>query len=336
MNQEELIDAFVELGEVLSRPSSPLDEAIRQSYLHNNWFTEENSRLAIDAIVKKFLQKEKLNEWLDKYDFPKQKKEKNIGLVMAGNIPLVGFHDFLCVLLSGNIAQIKLSSKDKFLLPFLVGKLSAINPAFKKKIYFVELLKKMDAVIATGSNNSSRYFEYYFGKYPHIIRKHRNSAAVLSGRETSEELKLLGKDIFHYFGMGCRSVSKLFVPLDYDFKVFFPAIESFKSMIEHHKYKNNYDYNSTLLLMNKTPHLTNNFLILVENKEMSSPIATLYYEHYKNEKELSGKLKASAEKIQCIVSHTSKQHIPFGQSQYPELWDYADGVDVMKFMKKVF
>lgn len=325
------ISALVGLGNLLKKKSAKFNEIILQTYFHNNWFIEENIRFAIQNIVEKFLNKEKLELWTSKYfsnPKPKIRNPKSIGMVMAGNIPLVGFHDFLCVLVSGNIAQVKLSSKDKFLLSLIAEKLVGIDASFKNKIHFVEILKNFDAVIATGSNNTSVHFEYYFGKYPHIIRKHRNSVAILNGDETRSDFEKLGKDIFQYFGMGCRNVSKLYAPQKYSFNDFFNAIDSFKNVIDHNKYKNNYDYNCTLLLMNKTPFLSNDFLMLAEKETISSPIATLHYEFYKNEKELLSKLKLQKENIQCVLRKND-----FGNSQLPELWDYADNIDTMKFLK---
>lgn len=325
-----LTNVFADLGKFLIEGNKKLDAVIRDSYLHNHWFTEENIRLSLEAISQNFLDKNKLSQWLSKYPMEKKRRRATIGLVMAGNIPLVGFHDFLCVLISGNNVLIKLSSKDEFLLPFIASQLSAIDDEFKNKIRFVERLKDFDAVIATGSDNSARYFNYYFGKYPHIIRKNRSSVAVLTGDETEEQLSLLGKDIFQYFGLGCRNVSKIYVPKRYSFNKFFEAIEPFRKVIDHNKYKNNYDYNCTLLLMNNTPYLSNDFLMLVEKCELVSPIATLYYEYYKNEHELKRKLESQKENIQCTIYPPS--FIEFGKAQETELWDYADNVDTLKFL----
>ncbi|MFN2262367.1 MAG: acyl-CoA reductase, partial [Psychroflexus sp.] len=187
-------------------------------------------------------------------------------------------------------------SNDKVLLPFLAEALIEIEPEFQNKIRFTEnKLENFDAVIATGSNNTARYFEYYFKNKPNIIRKNRNSVAVLSGRETKNELKTLGEDVFRYFGLGCRNISKLFVPKIYKFDTFFESIFEYKTYIDHHKYANNYDYNKAVYLMSSVKLLDNNFLILKEDSNYASPIGCLFYETYENEDELQNKLESDKE-----------------------------------------
>ena len=247
----------------------------------------------------------------------------------AGNIPFVGFHDFLCMLISGNNYIGKNASDDTLLLPWIAEELIKIEPKFKERISFVEKLKDMDAVIATGSNNTARYFEYYFSKYPHIIRKNRNAVAVLTGDEPKEELNLLGEDIFRYFGLGCRNVSKLYVPRGYNFNGFFEAMFSYSQVMQHNKYMNNYDYNRAVFLMRQIPFLENNFLIIREDASIPSPISVVHYEFYDEAEKLKENLAEHKEQIQCIVG---RDYIPFGQGQSPALWDYADGVDTMAFL----
>lgn len=253
---------------------------------------------------------------------------------MAGNIPLVGFHDFLTVLMSGHSVQIKQSSSDAFFLPLIALFLGHVEPGFKDKIIFSEeRLSEFDAVIATGSNNTARHFEYYFGDYPHIIRRNRNSVAILTGEESSEDLDALGEDIFRYFGLGCRSVSKLMVPSDYDFDLLFGAIYRFKDLIDYDKYRNNYDYNKAVYLMSRFELLENGFVMLKEDASYASPIATLFYEYYNDEDSLKKKLETDADLIQCIVGKGNDlNYIPFGQTQKPQLNDYADGVDTFEFL----
>lgn len=258
---------------------------------------------------------------------------------MPSNIPLAGFHDFFCVLLSGNIFVGKCSVQDKILLPAISKMLTDIDPLFKKYIFFVEnKLEKIDAVIATGSNNSARYFEYYFGKYPHIIRKNRNSVALLTSNETEEELTLLANDIFRYFGLGCRNVSKIFIPLNYDFKIFFNAIFGWNNIIHHNKYANNYSYNKAVYLMNKIKIWDNGFLLMKEDVDLSSPVAVLYYEYYQDKKQLNDRLTGNKENIQCIVSNEKiplpleEARVRYGKGQHPELWDFSDRVDTMEFL----
>jgi hypothetical protein len=230
---------------------------------------------------------------------------------------------------------IKLSSQDKQLIPYILDKLTEIEPGFKEQFEFIERLKDFDAVIATGSNNTSRYFEYYFSKVPHIIRKNRNSIAVLSGKESREELRALGHDIFDYYGLGCRNVSKFYIPKGYNFNTFFESIEDFKSVADHHKYNNNYDYNKSIFLVNMDKHLDNGFLLLKEDKRMASPLAVVYYEEYESIREVEKELLENKEGIQCIISSSdlSVNILPFGQSQRPGLWDYADGIDTMAFLR---
>ena len=348
------IDAFKKLGRILKQIDNiasikdvkkeiisaynSLNDEIQNCQNYNQWFTKQNVKQAISAISEMLLD-DNLANWISAYNIPnKLLKPKIIAVVMAGNIPLVGFHDFLCVLISGNKFIGKLSSDDKKLLPALSELLIAIEPHFAENIKFTEdTLKNFDAVIATGSNNTARYFEYYFGKYPNIIRKNRNGVAVLSGDETPEELKALGEDVFMYFGLGCRNISKLFVPENYSFNIFFESIEEFNQIIDHHKYNNNYDYYKSIFLVNSEKHLDNGFLLLTENEAFASPVSVIYYEYYKNQKELSKHLEANNEKIQCVVSNPSKnfKQIPFGKSQYPGLLDYADGIDTLEFLKEI-
>ena len=253
---------------------------------------------------------------------------------MAGNLPLVGFHDLLCVLVAGHKAIVKLSSDDRVLLPYLITQIRTFAPEWAEAVAFTDdKVTEYDAVIATGSDNTARYFEYYFGKKPHIIRKNRHSVAVLTGEETPEELQDLGKDIFLYYGLGCRSVSKLFVPQGYDFDLLFQAIYPYKDIIEEQKYANNYDYNKAVYLMSLYKLLENGFLLLKEDEHYGSPIATLFYEYYTNKETLKKKLATDREKIQCVVGHNFIDgEIPFGQTQTPKLWDYADGVNTLTFL----
>lgn len=312
-------------------------ELISRVAIYNPWFTEQNIKTAIAAIARN-LDKNSLQTFIDPYrkSIPENKEPFQVAVIMAGNIPLVGFHDFLCVLLSGNKFIGKLSSEDKYLLPFLAKILIHIEPAFANYIEFTEgQLKNMQAVIATGSNNTARYFEFYFNKYATIIRKNRNSVAVITGKETSEQLALLGSDIFQYFGLGCRNVSKLFVPKGYKFDLFFESIMPYQEIINVNKYANNYDYNRTVYLMSSEPNLLdNNFLLLKESNSYTSPIGVLFYEFYNDVQQLNERLEKDAEHIQCIVAMDEriKHSIQFGQAQCPALNDFADGVDTMKFL----
>jgi hypothetical protein len=331
-----LVDVFSTLGDQLSYPTEELTALIHDEHHYNAWFTPASTENAVKSIGA-MLNKADLTQWLDKY--PLSRGGKKVGLVLAGNIPLVGFHDVLCVFITGNHALIKASSQDSRLIKSALKKLEAIEPAFASQYTFVERLANFDAVIATGSNNTSRYFEYYFGKVPHIIRKNRNSVAVLTGKESNEQLFALGHDIFDYFGLGCRNVSKLYVPDGYNFELFFKAIEPHHNIIHHHKYNNNYDYNKSIYLVNRDKHLDNGFLLLKEDKNMISPLAVLFFEYYGDVDSVQETLKQQGQNIQCVVSaaplNIGNQVVNFGESQHPALWDYADGVDTMDFLTKL-
>lgn len=349
MTQNDKKKCFIELGMFLSQFSEEgnvekpnvlnnnlffddFANLILLSQSHNGWYTPENIYFSIQSWANA-LTEENINQWLNPYNL-QENYPKNIGLILAGNIPLVGFHDFLSVLITGNSVLIKTSSNDQHLLPFLAKYSIAIEPKLAKKITFVEgKLQNFDAIIATGSDNTARYFEYYFKDKPSIIRKNRNSVAVLNGNETSDQLKALGEDIFRYFGLGCRNVSKLFVPKNYSFTAFFEAIFEYQDVIQYEKYANNYDYNKAVFLMSNFKLLDNGFLTLKEDASYSSPISSVFYEFYEDLTDLQLKLTSEQDKIQCIVSNNLIENsIDFGQTQRPNLWDYADNVDTIAFL----
>ncbi len=311
-----------------------LSQKIEEVGHKNGWFTKDNVLFSLSEWGE-VLTEQGLQEWLSPYSLS-ENKEKTVALIMAGNVPLVGFHDLISVLLTGNKALVKLSSKDAGLLPVIVGLLVGIEPAFKGKISFSEgKLENFDAVIATGSNNTARYFEHYFGKYPHIIRKNRNSLAILTGKESEKQLQLLGEDIFRYYGLGCRSVSKIFVPEGYNFDAFFKALYPFKEIINEQKYANNYDYNKAVYLMSEFAILDNGFLLLKEDEAYASPIATVFYEFYSSKDQLKERIETDKKLLQCVVSDEfQKNEVPFGKTQQPGLTDYADGIDTVEFLLK--
>lgn len=352
MNLEQRINAFVRLGEFLSQFSvngiqknenvlhndlffEDFKHQIISAKEHNGWFTEDNVLYALQGWSK-LLTNNTINLWLKKYHFNKN-ESKTVAIIMAGNIPLVGFHDFISVLISGHKVLAKLSSNDQHLLPYLANYLENVQPDFKGRIQFTnEKLEHFDAVIATGSDNTARYFEYYFKNKPSVIRKNRNSVAILTGNETEDELIGLSEDIFRYYGLGCRNVSKLFVPKDYNFDTFFKAMYHWHPIINEHKYANNYDYNKAVYLMSEFDMLENGFLMIKEDESYASPIATLFYEYYNDVEALKSKLFTDKESIQCIVSkEIVSDEIAFGQTQNPQLWDYADGVDTIAFLLKL-
>ena len=353
MLQNEKKQSFIALGRFLSQFSEEknsrnesvlgndlfFDDFIKLIHLsqsHNGWYTPQQVYFAIKSWADA-LTEENIDKWLSAYSFDslqKDKKKKTVALILAGNIPLVGFHDFLSVLITGNKALIKTSSNDQHLLPFLAKYLIFADEGLKDRITFVEgKLENFDAVIATGSNNTARYFEYYFRDKPSIIRKNRNSVAVLNGKETKEQLEALGEDVFRYFGLGCRNVSKLFVPKGYSFDAFFEAIFKYQDVIHYEKYANNYDYNKAVFLMSNFKLLDNGFLTIKEDISYASPISSVFYEFYETIEDLQNRLEADAEQIQCIVSNNLIQNsISFGKTQTPELWDYADNIDTISFL----
>ena len=346
------IEVFAGLGKVLSLAAAeqsfePLraegldadsfSESFNRTKDVNAWFTDESIFKMLYSLGVS-LNREDIERWAGMYEIAPDLQQKTVAVVMAGNIPAVGFHDFLSVLMSGHKVLAKLSSDDPYLIPAIADVLIEMEPAFAGMIDFTEdTISGFDAVIATGSNNTARYFDYYFGRYPHIIRKNRNALAVLSGNETKDELRALGDDIFMYYGLGCRNVSKFLVPRDFDFKDFFEAIQDFSMVLDHHKYNNNYDYNKSIFLVNGDPHFDNGFLLLKEGAGMTSPVSVLHYERYDSLEQVDAIIKDESDNIQCVIT-TDKRltgSIPPGTGQYPKLWDYADGVDTMEFLLSI-
>lgn len=352
MHLQQRINAFVKLGDFIGQFSN---EAIKKKdnvehnaiffdgFKHqlklaeesNGWFTQENIKFALKGWSDSLTLKN-LTKWLQPYNLDAVNPRK-IAIIMAGNIPLVGFHDFLSVLISGHNILVKQSSNDKHLLPYLAKYLEYVENDFKGKIEFTEeKLTNFDAVIATGSNNTARYFEYYFKGKPSIIRNNRNSIAVLKGKESTEDLKKLSEDIFRYYGLGCRNVSKIFVPKNYKFDTFFESIYHWHTIIDKAKYANNYDYNKAVYLMSEFDMLENGFFMIKEDESYASPIATLFYEYYDDAEQLKEKIKTDSNKIQCVVSSGFiNNEIAFGKTQKPQLWDYADDVDTIAFLLEI-
>jgi len=330
MDLHHRIDIMVRLGEYMQNDNEIFKSIKQKAQFENPWFTQEFIDLAVDNITNNFLQKDKLETWAKKYNV-KDVAAKNIGIVMSGNIPLVGFHDLLSVFISGHNAAIKPSSKDEVLIKHLVQKMIEWDERVTQKIFFAFQLKGCDAYIATGSNNSARYFEYYFNKYPSIIRRNRTSLAVIDNTETKSELEKLADDIQTYFGLGCRNVTKLYVPSEYDFIPLLNALKKYDYFLDFHKYKHNYDYQLALLIMNSKFYMNNSSILLTENLSSFSPVSQMNYEYYSNIDSLDERLK-SDDDIQCIVGHN---FLNFGMSQSPQLNDYADGIDTMKFLSEL-
>lgn len=332
MNLQYRLDLLSRLREYISSENPEFLRIKERAYHENSWFIPEFIDLSCRNIANSFLDRKLLEDWVKKYDIPQDNKHpRSVGIIMAGNIPLVGFHDLLCVFISGNKALIKTSSKDEALIKHIAEKMAECDPQTGSVIQFAEMLKSCHAYIATGNNNSSRYFDYYFGKYPHIIRRNRTSVAILSGDETKDELEKLADDVYLYFGLGCRNVTKIHVPPGYDFIPILDAFKKYNYFADIHKYKNNYDYNLALHILNKKFYMTNGSVILSEEESLFSPIGQLNYEYY-NEKE---KLVLSLQNhpgLQCLVG---KDQIPFGKTQYPSINDYADGVDTLLFLKNL-
>ncbi len=339
ISRNQRINAFTKLGQYIinNLQEEEIEEWIADANSKNNWFTVQNVHNSLLAIATQYLNADSLRQWATEYSEPQNIKK--VGVVMAGNIPAVGFHDALCVLVSGHILLAKPASDDYVLIRHLLNKLVEIEPQFAGSIYFVDRLNDADAYIATGSDNTARYFEYYFSKKPNIIRKNRTSVAVLNGSESTEELAALGEDIFQYYGLGCRNVSKLFVPVGYDFTKFYEAIDSFASVgLHHHKYFNNYEYNKSILLVNRVMHFDNGFLLLNESESLVSPISVVHFEYYNTPEEVATKLATTAEKIQCVVANEEmglNNSVAFGAAQKPGISDYADNIDTMAFLSQL-
>lgn len=348
MELQKRVNAFSLLSEFLSDYKftacdeidkyNDFDKAVDFAAYYNPWFTVDNILYALKSIGES-IKKNEIEKWLTNYPLAVNNSPsfKKVGVVMAGNLPLVGFHDFFYILMSGNAVIAKLSSDDKYLLPAIANKLIEFEPGFADYIFFAEnKLENFDAVIATGSNNSARYFEYYFGKYPHIIRKNRNAIAVLTGNETKAELSALSNDIMRYYGKGCRNVSKLFLPQNYDLNPLLATLAENENLIDIYKFHNNYDYYKSIYLINMQAFFDNGSIILKEEKLISSPVSVVYFEYYSDINSVNNFIKENEDQIQCVVSSSKAVHnaIDFGKAQQPTLMDYADGVDVMEFLLK--
>jgi len=336
MTLQERKNALIALGERLQQISNEeLAQLTLRTINENNWFNEANVSRALTAWAQA-LSTEEITTWTKEFEKTTPSVAR-VGLIMAGNIPLVGLHDLITVLVSGHRAVVKLSSQDTVLMQFIIRELLHIAPAFEKQIEVVEQLKDIDAVIATGSDNTARYFKQYFGNKPHIIRQNRTSIAILNGQESTETLHELGKDIFTYYGLGCRNVAKVFLPKDADITNLIDGLMGYEEVLTHHKYLNNYDYNKSIYLVNGEPHLDSGFFLMRETEELVSPISVLYYERYDNEAQLALRLATFADKTQCMVSDQAwyPNSINFGAAQSPELWDYADGVNTLDFLAKL-
>ncbi|TGE24626.1 acyl-CoA reductase [Hymenobacter aquaticus] len=336
MNHSERLAAFVALGLRLHHLSADeLAALVGRARNANNWFDEPNVHAALLGVAH-LLEEDTLRTWAGRYP-AEPPHPRRVGVVMAGNIPLVGFHDLLCVLISGHYLLAKPSSEDKILMNWVAQELITIEPRFAERISFVERLNEADAFIATGSNNTARYFEYYFSKKPNLIRRNRTSLAILTGEESAETLAALGRDIFQYYGLGCRNVSKLYVPEGYSFTPLLDALQPWETVLRHNRYQNNYDYNKSILLVNNVPHYDNGFLLLNEAGPLVSPISVLHYGTYGSEVDLVDQLTDVAEQIQCIVSDGARYagSFAFGQAQSPKVTDYADGIDTMAFLAEI-
>lgn len=328
MKLTERITLLADLGQYLSEDSAEWQKAKFVAAEENPWFIPAFIDIAVNNIIQHFLAPDKLRNWAKQYAIiDEPTSPKTVGLVMAGNIPLVGFQDFVCTFISGHRQKIKMSSKDNVLLKHLVEWLHQKSPATKDLIELSGMLKNCDAYIATGSDNSARYFEQYFAKYPHIIRRNRTSVAILDGSETQEDLDKLADDIQLFFGLGCRNVTQLFVPESYDFVPLLKALRKYAFFMDQHKYMHNFDYNLTIQIMNNRFYMSNDSVLLIENASPFSPIGQIHYQFYQDKDKVTEGL--DPEKVQCIVG---KSFIPFGKAQSPGLNDYADGVDPMAFL----
>lgn len=329
---QERIEILSRLGAYLSGNDPEWELIKEKAYRENQWFIPEFIETAVSSIASNFLKKGQLDRWVNQYQIATQNQSpKSVGIIMAGNIPLVGFHDLLCVFISGHNAVIKASSKDEILIKHLVKKMYEWEVTIQNDICFAERLNGCDAYIATGSNNSSRYFESYFGKYPNVLRKNRTSVAVLTGTESTQELAALADDAMLFFGLGCRNITQLFVPENYDFIPFLNALKKYEGLMEYHKYKHNFDYHLALLIMGGKYYMNNETVVLTENSSPFSPVSQIHYQFYQKREDFESILHNN-ESIQCIVG---SDYIPFGEAQKPSLGQYADGVDTLEFLLKL-
>lgn len=333
MSIEKRIENLNRLSEAIDTGNENFKKVVQTAYFHNKWFTEENTFFAAHQISNNYLEPIKLQNWVSNYDLS-QVKEKNVGLVLSGNIPFVGLHDVLCSYICGHKTMVKLSSKDEILIKYIIEALYEIDNDVKEKIQIVDRLQNFDAVIATGSNNSARYFKSYFGQYPHIIRKNRNAVAILNGSESEADLLALGIDMFRYFGLGCRNVTKLYFPDNFDIPAFIDVLQVYSDLRDHHKFKNNFDYQLSIHLLNQIKHYEAGFFIMRENEIILSPISVINYSYYSDLDSLRVILDKKSDEIQCIVSN-EQGDVSFGQAQNPELNEYADGIDTMAFLLSV-
>ncbi|MFT4598041.1 MAG: hypothetical protein ACJAR8_001561 [Bacteroidia bacterium] len=331
ISREDCINKFVELGKLFTADNEELSACIQRTYVENNWLIEDNYWQAIREWKTKLTQ-DSLLAFAQNYTW--STSPKKVGIIMAGNIPMVGFHDLLCVLLSGHAANIKPSSDDKYVMLYITRILASLG--LEDKITVVERLDKIDAVIATGSNNSFRYFEHYFKHIPNLLRKNRKSLAILDGTETDEQLKDLADDVFQYFGLGCRNVSLLFLPKSLDITRVLDNFMQYADLSNHNKFANNYTYHKALLLMNTEQHLDTGFLLPKERLELNAPLACINYAFYESDTEIESFIQENESKIQCVVGNYSKlDTIPFGKSQRPDLQDYADNVNTLDFLQNL-
>jgi len=333
MKQEERIELLASLGIYVQKFDERLQAHMHRAAHNNGWFTIDNQKSALKAIAENYLNKPALENWVNQYQAADT--SATVGIIAAGNIPAVAFHDLLAVFITGHRAKVKQSEKDPYLLPYLVKVMAESDPRINEYIDFVNKLEGFEAVIATGSNNSARYFEQYFGKYPNIIRKNRNAVALLTGEESEKDLELLSHDIFQHFGLGCRNVSHILVPGGYDHEKLRAPFETYKHIIDHSKYRNNYDYNLAIALLNREKHLEMGNVILKESDQLISPIGCLHYSSYTTTGGAESFLESRQDEIQCVVSQAplkSLRTVDFGQAQSPSLDDYADGVDTMEFL----
>jgi len=337
MNLNDRIQALDGLKQILEVNDETQQSIYHQAYLDNKWFVVENIQKALKQILEHYLDKLKLEDWIASYNII-EKTPKVVGLILAGNIPFVGFHDVLCCFISGHISKIKCSDKDKKLMPYIISQLISVDARAAEYFEFIERLSDYDAVIATGSNNSAIHFEYYFRDHPTIIRRNRNGIAVLNGSETKEDLRNLAEDVFAYFGLGCRNISKIFVPTDYTFDPLMEILHEHNELVLHNKYKNNFDYNYAIYLLNKDHFYSNGCIVLKESEKIPSRIASLNYEYYTEIDDLEELLLEQNDEIQCMVSNVKlkkMKSIPFGSTQSPSLSDYADGIDTLSFLSKL-
>lgn len=326
MELAQRLDMLVQLQAYMLGNDAQWQAAKENAYEKNGWFIPQFIELSIKNIATHLLSRAGLQQWASKYNIPNQRSPLTVGIVMPGNLPLAGFYDFLCTFVAGHRQRIKLSTNDDVLLKHLVAQMGSWNAAVHELVMFDDMLKGCDAYITTGKQNIES-LKKYLSKYPHIIHRTGSAVAILYGHETRQQLELLADDVFQYFGQGCLNITKLYVPREYDFIPLLKVFDKYGFLIDHNKYKNNYDYQLALLILNKGFYMTNGSILLTESASISSPVARLHFEYYTDEKDVIDSLADPG--LAQVIAGTNQA--PFGRAQQSVVCDQG-GAATLQFL----